>query len=425
MRTYSALALAATVLTGAALNLHAQTWQTVYNSISSGLSGPCGDIGADASGNVFAVGRYEAGGNSVAIVQGSGDQGATWQPLDQYAVSGLNYAHNRAFAANPVSGGLLAGGNLNNLLPDGTYQYDTLWFIREWNPLTRMWSTADDYSALANDVGQASCADILVTPNGDVYATGGSAPGWGLGWVVRRRLASDSGFSTVDADYSGQSTGAGNDLAYHSALGVIAAGVLNNVWTVRHSLSGALGSWTTLDSFQTKVGRSWEWINGTPNGVAVTQSGAIYVAGSAYYAADAKYHWVIRRSTDQGATWSIFDNFLPTGASSAEAFGIAVDKSDNVYVCGRLLDGSGYHWTVRQTQWVPHTTTTKVKGKTITTTTHNWGFATIDSFQIQAGKNSRANAITVDAHGNVFVGGSGLDQSDVQRFVVRKLAAGQ
>ena len=47
-------------------------------------------------------------------------QGGTWSVLDQYAETGLSYAHNRAFAADRVTGNLFAGGNLNNLLPDGT-----------------------------------------------------------------------------------------------------------------------------------------------------------------------------------------------------------------------------------------------------------------------------------------------------------------
>jgi len=157
------------LLAATPLLTQAQTWVNIYDPAHGGSVGVSGDIGTDAAGNVYAVGRYTgADGSSVAIVQGSSDQGTTWSVLDQYAEAGLSYGHNRAFAADRLTGALFAGGNLNNLLPDGTSQFDTLWILREWNPATRQWTTIDDSSALANDVGQASCADIFVAPNGDV-----------------------------------------------------------------------------------------------------------------------------------------------------------------------------------------------------------------------------------------------------------------
>jgi hypothetical protein len=180
----------------AALPLTAQTWVNVYDSAHGGVGGVSGDIGTDAAGNVYAVGRYiAADASSVAIVQGSADQGATWQVLDQYPEPGLNYAHNRAFAADPLTGALFAGGNLNNLLPNGTYEFDALWFIREWNPLTGLWDTAEDYVDIAASFGEASVSDIKVTEDGEVYAAGGGAY---TGWVVRRRSPNDSTFVNVD-----------------------------------------------------------------------------------------------------------------------------------------------------------------------------------------------------------------------------------
>src|SRR6185369_3230993 len=189
------------LLASAALQLHAQTWANIYDPAHGGIAGSSSDMGTDAAGNIFAVGstKQTTDGSMRAVVLGGGDHGATWQVLDQYVEPGLNYAHNRAVAADSFTGSLLAGGNLNNLLPNGTYEFGTLWFIREWNPATGVWVTVDDYSNLANDVGQASCADILVTPSGDAYATGGSALGAGPGFLVRKRPAGNSAFTTVDA----------------------------------------------------------------------------------------------------------------------------------------------------------------------------------------------------------------------------------
>ena len=237
MKTHHSLSplLGVALLAVANLTTHAQTWTTVFDSSSAGIAGVCGDIGTDAAGKVvYAAGRYIADdGSSVAAVQRSSDGGNSWELMDQYAESGLNYAHNRAFAADPITGHLFAGGNLNNLARRH-HDFNTLWFIREWNPVTGTWSTADDYSALVNDVGEASCADILVTPSGDVYATGGGGPGW----VVRKRAANASTFTTVYPDSTGQTAGGSSDMAYHPTHGVFVVGDANGIWTVRRSASG-------------------------------------------------------------------------------------------------------------------------------------------------------------------------------------------
>ena len=124
-------------------SLNAQQWQTVF----SGVPGVNGDIGTDAPGSsVVTAGRFidEPTGDSTAVVLELDDLTGDVVPLDVYAEAGLNYSHNRAFTADPVTGRLLAGGNLNNRLPDGSYEYDALWFIREGDPLTGEWTTVDD-----------------------------------------------------------------------------------------------------------------------------------------------------------------------------------------------------------------------------------------------------------------------------------------
>lgn len=405
---------AAALLAAAILHTHAQNWVNVYSPNLGGVAGVSGDISTDAHGNVYAAGRYiAADGSSVAVVQGSPDQGATWQVLDQYSEPGLSYSHNRAFAGDPVTGALFVGGNLNNLLPNGSYQFDTLWFIREWNPVTGAWSTAEDYSALANDVGQASCADILVTPSGDVYATGGGQLGTGLGWLIRKRPAGDSAFTTVDVDYSGQSSGSGWDMAYHSSYGVFAVGDVNGIWTVRRSPSGERGTWTTVDSFYTRR----EWTSGSAKCILATSS-KIHVVGSAYNASTRKNHWVVRSSSDGGLTWSITDMAL-TG-SSVEARGSVQDTSGNLVVCGQATGAAGgLAWIVRK--GTPGTKLVKQGKQWVEVATINW--TTSDDFQLVSGKPAQPNAITTDTHGNIFVSGRAQDANGVDQWIVRKLPA--
>jgi hypothetical protein len=404
--------LAAALLAIAALTSQAQTWVNVYDSGHDGIVGICGDISTDAATNVYAAGRYiEADGSSKAIVQWSSDQGAHWQVLDQYAELGLSYAHNRAVAAAPdVSGHLFAGGNLNNLT-NGTYQFDTLWFIRERDPATGEWTTIDDSVDLDNDnVGQASCADILVAPSGDVYATGGGSP---LGWQIRKRPAGALAFTTVDVDYTGHSVGSGWDMAYRPSYGVFAVGDVNGIWTVRRSPNGEKGTWTTVDSFYTNR----VWTSGSAKAILVTPS-KIHVVGSAYNASTRKTHWIVRTSSNGGLTWSITDMAL-TG-TAVEARGIIEDTSGNLVVCGQVMGAAGgLDWIVRK--GTPGTTYVKQGKNLVPVATMTW--TTSDDYQLATGKSAQPNAITRDIHGNIFVSGSAQDASGIYHWIVRKLPA--
>lgn len=388
---------------------HAQTWTTVYDL----PNGVCGEMG-NVAGNVYAVGRQIAPeGSSVAIVQGSSDQGTNWSVLDQYAEAGLSYAHNRAFAADRVHTNLFAGGNLNNLLPNGTYEFDTLWFIREWNPATGLWSVADDYSALVNDVGQASCADILVAPNGDVYAAGGGALGTGSGWVIRKRPAGASLFTTVYADYSRQNAGGGWDLGFHSNYGVFAVGEVNGIWTVRRSSNGENSTWATVDSFYAQR----EWTSGRAICILTTPS-KIHVVGSAYKYRNGS-HWIVRTSSDGGQTWTNTDDYAPSIPS--EARGIVQDAYGNLVVCGySVASAGGTQWVVRKGK--PGTKLVKQGKQWVQVETITW--TNIGApYQLAPGKSALPNGITIDANENIFVGGSATDATGVDHWIVRKLPA--
>src|SRR6266516_7108956 len=61
------------------------------------------------------------------------------------------------------------------------------------------------------------------------------------------------------------------------------------------------------------------------------------------------FHWLVRRSTDGGTTWSPVDDFV-SGNSSIQPNGIAVDASGNVFVAGigDTPSSSQYLWTVRK-----------------------------------------------------------------------------
>lgn len=403
-------ALAVSLITAAALTSHAQSWVTVLDPAHGGITGSSSDLGTDSTGNLYAVGSttQTTDGLMRAVVLGSGDHGANWQVLDQYAEPGLNYSHNRAVASDPITGSVFAGGNFNNLLPDGTYEFNTLWFIREWNPATGVWATVDDAADLVNDIGQASCADILATPSGDVYATGGGD----LGLIVRKRPAGAANFTTVHADYSGQTTGAGWDLGFHPSHGVFAVGDVNGAWTVRRSTTGNAGSWATVDTFKTT-----EWTQTTGRSVVATPSGAIHVAGWGYSAKTWKNHWLVRSSYDGGATWGISDTYS-YGGSSVYVAGTAVDAAGNLYVCGQVADSAGkLWWLVRK--GVPGTKQVKQGRKWVTVPTVTWSNS--DLYQLAAGQPARALGLTVSPDGSIFTSGWANDAAGVKQWIVRRL----
>lgn len=401
--------IAVSIIAAASYAGQAQSWVNVYDPAHGGIAGRSGDLGTDTAGNLYAVGStlQSADGSMRAVLLGSGDQGTTWNVLNQYAETGLNYVHYRAFAWNPASGSLFTGGNLNNLLPGGTYEYNTLWLIREWNPITGMWATVDDAADLVGDIGQASCADILVTPSGDVYAAGGGD----LGPVIRKRRAGTSAFATVHADYSGRTTGTGWDLGFHSSHGVFEVGDEKGIWTVRRSSTGDTGTWVVVDSFYSPR----EWTSGSAKSVFLS-SAKLHVVGSAYNASTRKNHWVVRTSSDGGQSWSIADMAL-TG-SSVEARGIVEDPAGNLIVCGQVAGAAGdLHWIVRK--GVPGTKLVKQGKQWVQVATINW--STSDDFQLVPGRSAVPNAIATDSHGNIYVSGHAQDVNGVDQWIVRKL----
>ena len=289
------------------------------------------------------------------------------------------------------------------------FRSGTLWFIREWNPDTGVWTTVDDFADLADDIGQASCADILVTPSGDVYATGGGD----AALVVRKRAAGASTFTTVDADYSGHSIGAGWDLTYDSSYGVFAVGNVNGSWTVRRSFSGDAGTWTTLNTFKTS-----EWTQSSATAIANTPSGAIHVAGWAYSARTRKYHWMVRSSYDAGATWTISDTYS-YGGSTVNVSAIAVDATGRLFVGGQVSDSAGkLSWLVRK--GVPGTKLVKQGRKWVTVPTVTWSNS--DLYQMVSGQPARVNGLTVAANGTVLASGRAADAAGVNQWIVRRLS---
>jgi hypothetical protein len=146
-------------------------------------------------------------------------------------------------------------------------------------------------------------------------------------------------------------------------------------------------------------------------------TGAIYVAGMARGRASGGSNltdqWVVRRSADGGDTWSLVDN-LAVATRAADSFsnlsgptGITVAPAGAIIVCGYMtaLDHS-LHWLVRR----------RLAG---TNGTVSW--STIDNYQMVPGQSARANSVTSDTRGNIYVAGRAADGAGTEHWVVRRL----
>ena len=115
-------------------------------------------------------------------------------------------------------------------------------------------------------------------------------------------------------------------------------------------------------------------------------------------------HWIVRKSTNGGMTWTTVDNAqLQTKADSIPA-AFARDSGGNLFVVGygKMRNSIKTHWVVRKNAggtgaWEPS-----------------------EVYQLAAGQDAKATGIAADGSGNVFVGGHGTDASGASHWLVRR-----
>ena len=202
------------------------------------------------------------------------------------------------------------------------------------------WRTVDDF--VLPGTADASASAIAIA-RGTVYVAGISGNSSSGHWLVRQSHLF-GGFSTSDDFlYSlGLLTRPRGAVAIgRDAIIVGGANNLSNAgpWLARHTDDRGQ-SWATTDEFTDPTQSA-----ALANAAALGRNGAIYVAG--YSNLSDGYHWFIRESIDQGASFTTVDDVAPIRfAASAKA--IAVDRSGDLYVAGYNFDGVQYRWQVRR-----------------------------------------------------------------------------
>src|SRR5439155_9952076 len=219
---------------------------------------------------------------------------------------------------------------------------------RHWLRLSRSngtLSVVDDYLTS----GGAAATKLAVDASGTVYVAGEADTIQGNGahrtttynWVVRRRLAGQSSFTTAD-NFTTPGNGAGA-LAVTTVAAGPSAGVYvvgddsatngSQNWIVRKSVDAG-STWAIVDTFELTSGVG----SNTAQAVAADGAGNLFVAGSGSAPSNLNLHWLVRTSSGGGLTCSTGDKYRLDATHNAVAIGAGVDGGGNIYVTGYGYD---------------------------------------------------------------------------------------
>ncbi len=341
------------------------------------------------SGMIYAVGNnYPDDGYWKQLVLASGDSGNSWSLLDEFAPPGTFVDFWFGLGGGIASD---SAGNLyvSGVIHDYAGAQPNQWYVRRSTDGGANWSTVDEFAMTAAAFG-SNIDDIGITvdPAGDVYTAGldfySLDSNFHYDWIVRKGVGGTS-FSTLDI----LPNSSPKDVFVHSTAGIFVVGqtkITNKsatswAWLVRRSTNGG-ATWSNVDTFQLSSSKP-----SVAMGIGADAAGNLYVVGSGMSLNKGRnvFHWIVRKSTNGGNSWTTVDDYQLVAGNSSEARCIATDANGNLWVAGRGNAGQGNRWIVRKS----------VGGA--------GPWTTVDVFD--AGVD--ANAIASSPSGNVFVGGAG------------------
>jgi hypothetical protein len=351
-------------------------------------------MATSAAGTVYATGLADdASETPHVLVQQSVDGGSTWSLVNDS--TGVITGVQVSIAVDP--GGVLYQAATAKA-PGATWG---TWVTRQSTDGGANWTIVDNFTL----GGEMQPWSVTTDAAGNVYVAGyGTATSAGnLAWLVRKGTPTAGGmtWTTVDQFVTSGTLSKALGVVSHPTAGIFVIGlgqvtqksVSASVWIVRRSQDDG-ATWTTVDTYEpSSEGR----------GVALGVDGAGNLYGLGYVQNSAKgvfFDWYVRKSSDGGSTWTTVDHFSTSGTSNfPEAF--ASDAKGNLYVAGYSSNSTtGDTWIVRES----------VGG------TGAW--TTVDSYQLDSGKSAVAFGI-VSAMGEVLAGGYGADAT-AQHWIVRR-----
>jgi hypothetical protein len=134
-------------------------------------------------------------------------------------------------------------------------------------------------------------------------------------------------------------------VAVDSAGRVYVVGTANGHAIVRYSADGGT-SWSTRDDFQYP-----SVTNSVFNAITINPQGDLFVGGSSGYG---RFHWIVRRSADQGVSWETVDDFFqpmigPEPGTNGSVYSLSSDAQGRIIGAGLMIrTGPSYpNWWVR------------------------------------------------------------------------------
>jgi hypothetical protein len=375
-----------------------QTWQTVDDyqllpGYDSGAQAMCKDL----LGNIYAAGWgfMDLSLDTAGVIKKSSDGGAPWSVIDAFSNGDAAPWCEYWGITSDAAGILYVVGN-------DPYSANGIWFVRRSLNGGETWSTVDKLSLSNSDSARAVATDAA----GNVYVVGQAITGTDTlhpSWIIRKGVDYGTSWSTVDTFNPGAGASARGVLC-HPTAGIFVAGygtatsgtgkktTTQQYWCVRRSQDDG-ATWTTVDAY----------LDGIANGIGADAAGNIHAVGQNGYS---NPHWIVRKSANGGTSWTTVDDFQPcvttttstrpyktqTQCYSACARGFAADSNGNLFVVGYARSRGTYNpWVVRQ----------QTAGTAI--------WQTVDTFAYAADRAASACSVVADNSGHVFVGGGGYD----------------
>jgi len=278
-------------------------------------------IAVDGSGNVYVTGYEWVSGAKNDIWVGKYDSGGDEVWTETH--NGPDNYYDEGY-------GIVVDGD-GNVYVTGREYYDAvegynIWVRKYDSDGEEVWTETHNGPADGSDVGRG----IAVDGRGNVYVIGYEEKVGDIPAIWIRKYDSDGDevwTRTYDAD--GESA-RGNGIAVDDSGNVYVTGYEyidgqeNNIWVRKYDSNGNV-VWT-------RTYNGAEDVDDGGYGIAVDGSGNVYVTGDEWVTGEQNNNWVRKYDSDGDVVWTKTHN--GPANEKDRSFGIAVDGSGNVYVTG-------------------------------------------------------------------------------------------
>jgi hypothetical protein len=383
---------AAALLTAAAVNTHAQSWQTLF---------ALGDPNTSPVGNAVLIDPFSPNPNLPDLFLGGGSSFGPVLNLDQSTVPATVTPSDSTY------------GRVQRLGSDAAdYLYSVGYVNRaprlDWQVRTSVdtgvtWTVQDD-AAQWNPDNHSLAYGVAADPAQNIYVTGVAQNKKGDSyWVIRKGANHGQTWTTVFK--SSQPIAHGDGLRY---LPPVAGKHNGGLFAVGRLTPNRVTQGTVLRSRD--AGNSWQvvdaWVpakNQAAAATAVTSdaNGNLFVAGFEANTAA----WYVRMSSDAGNSWQTILTGYSVGTLVNRPNDMTTDAAGNLYVVGMTSASGSATWTVRR--W-----------DAVAKSWDQWPNALRYPLLTPSVSVSGAWGVTVDVVGSVYVTGNGDGQWITQRLSV-------